>query len=344
MPSHKLTSPEAIKLSTAVLVGYGAAPADAKVVSEHLVDADNSGLPSHGLIRLPQYVDEVLAGQIDPAAVPQTRETANGQFDIDALRCFGQVAAQLAVDHGIRLAKQRGLALVTVRQSGHVGRIGAYAERLGSAGFVSLIFCSGPRSGHRVAPFGGRDGRLATNPIAFSVPTSGQPIVGDFSTAASPEGRIRSLRNLGLEAPPGTLLDADGHATVDPNALYATPPGAILPFGSERLGHRGYALALLVEAMATLLTGDETADGRRAGNNLALIVLDVDPGYQERADHMAEYVLASRPRGEVPVMLPGQVEQLRRAEASEVIIDGPTWAAIVERAERVGVPVPPTGG
>ena len=66
--------------------------------------------------------------------------------------------------------------------------------------------------------------------------------------------------------------------------------------------------------------------------------------YPERADHMAEYVLASRPRGEVPVMLPGQVEQLRRAEASEVIIDGPTWAAIVERAERVGVPVPPTDG
>ncbi|HXW79595.1 MAG TPA: Ldh family oxidoreductase, partial [Acidimicrobiales bacterium] len=237
MPGQSLTPSEAANFTAALLVGYGAAPGDAQVVADHLVEAETSGLPSHGLIRVPQYVDEILSGAIDPRAVPGTRKTNTGRVEIDALRCFGQVAAELAVQHSARLAKEQGLALVTVRQSGHAGRIGAYAEHLGGAGFLALIYCSGPRSGHRVAPFGGRDGRLATNPVAFAIPTSDQPIVGDFSTAASPEGRIRSRRNQGLDAPPDTLLDAEGVETIDPNALYSSPPGAIMPFGGERLGH-----------------------------------------------------------------------------------------------------------
>jgi hydroxycarboxylate dehydrogenase B len=340
VPGQSLTPAEAAQFSGELLRGYGATPADARVVAEHLVEAETSGLPSHGLIRVPQYVDEILSGAIDPGAVPETRTTIGGRVDIDARRCFGQVAAELAVQHGARLAKERGLALVTVRQSGHAGRIGAYAEHLGEGGFLALIYCSGPRTGHRVAPFGGRDGRLATNPVAFAIPTSGQPIVGDFSTAASPEGRIRSLRNRGLDAPPDTLLDAEGMETLDPNSLYGNPPGAIMPFGGERLGHRGYALALLVEAMATLLTGDETADDSRAGNNLAFVVVEVDPEYRRRADRMSEYVLSSRPRGEAPVMLPGSIERERRRQMDHVVIDSVTWAAMVERAQRAGVAVP----
>jgi hydroxycarboxylate dehydrogenase B len=342
VPSQALAPSEAVNFSAALLVGYGAAPIDARVVADHLVEAETSGLPSHGLIRVPQYVDEIVAGAIDPAAIPQIRETSGGRLDIDARRCFGQVAGELAVQHGARLAKERGLALVTVRQSGHAGRIGAYAEHLGRAGFLALIYCSSPRSGHRVAPFGGRDGRLSTNPVAFSIPTSDQPIVGDFSTAASPEGRIRSLRNRGLDAPPDTLLDADGMGTIDPNALYQNPPGAIMPFGGERLGHRGFALGLLVEAMATLLTGDETADGSRAGNNLAFVVLEVDPEFTLRADRMCEYVVSSRPRGEGPVLLPGFIESDRRRQASEVVIDAVTWAAMLEQAQRAGIAVPGT--
>jgi hydroxycarboxylate dehydrogenase B len=338
--ARKLTASEATQLSTAVLMGYGASLADAAVVADHLVDAERSGLPSHGLIRVPQYVDEILVGQIDPCAVPQTREAGNGRLDIDARRCFGQVAGELAVNSGLRLARENGIALVTVRQSGHAGRIGAYAERLGGAGFLSMIFCSGPRSGHRVVPFGGRDARLATNPVAFSVPTSSRPIVGDFSTAASPEGRIRSLRNRRMEVPPDTLVDAEGRPTVDPNVLYEEPPGAIMPLGGERLGHRGFALGLLVEALATLLTGDATEDSARVGNNLAFVVVDVDTEFRARADHMAEYVLTSRPRGQAPVMLPGDTEQLHRDATGEILIDGTTWAEIVERAQKVGVSVP----
>ncbi|HXW80869.1 MAG TPA: hypothetical protein VEJ84_15310, partial [Acidimicrobiales bacterium] len=99
-------------------------------------------------------------------------------------------------------------------------------------------------------------------------------------------------------------------------------------------------LGLLVEAMATLLTGDETADGSRVGNNLAFVVIEVDPEFRLRADRMSEYVLSSRPRGEGPVLLPGSIERERRRQTSQVVIDSVTWAAMVEHAQRAGIEIP----
>ncbi len=336
MSEKRLSCSAASDVVVTLMLAYGASEANARAVAEHLVDAERVGLPSHGLLRVPQYVDEILAGEIDPVATP-SEQGAGARIDMDGRRCFGQVAGQVAVEHGIRLAQKNGVGLVTVRQCGHAGRIGAYAERFGKEGFFSVIFCSGPRSGHRVAPFNGREGRLATNPIAFSVPTEGHPIVGDFSTAAAPEGRIRLLRDLGLEAPPETLLDADGQPTTDPCALYGYPSGTIMPLGGERLGHRGFALGLLVEGLATVLVGDDTADPSRVGNNLAMLAVNVDPGFRTRADGMAGYVQSSATRGDNPVVLPGRLEQERRARTNEVVLGEPTWAAILERGRRVGV-------
>lgn len=333
----RLSPEQALQLGCDLLGAYGATTENARVVTEHLVDADRAGLPSHGLMRLPQYVDEILAGEIDPTAKPAPRRAGQAHLHLDARRCFGQVAGRLAVLGGIEAAKDHGIALVTVRQCGHAGRIGAYAEELGTAGCLSMVFCSGPRSGHRVAPFGGRDGRLATNPLAFSIPSSSDPIVGDFSTAASPEGRIRRLRNLGLSAPPETLLDAEGMPTNDPNVLYHSPPGTILPLGGELLGHRGFALGIFVEAMATLLGGDDTADGSRVGNNLAFIVISTSPEYRLGADRMTEYVLSSRSRGNATMKLPGQLEREHRDATTDILLDGTTWQATVERARRVGL-------
>lgn len=339
MARVRLTPKTALRLGYDLLAAYGSTPDNARVVAEHLVESERVGLPSHGVMRLPQYVDEILAHEIEPAAQPTSHSSGKVRLDLDGRRCFGQVAAKLAVINGIDVAKEHGMALVTVRQCGHAGRIGAYAEDLGTAGYLSIIFCSGPRSGHRVAPFGGRDGRLATNPMAFGIPTSSAPIVGDFSTAASPEGRIRNLKNLGLKAPPETLLDANGMPTVDPNVLYDKPPGTILPLGGEVLGHRGFALGLLVEAAATLLTGDATSDGSRVGNNLAMVVVSVDEAYRRRADDMGQYVLGSRPRESRTLKLPGQLEREHRGTNSEFTVDDTTWESIVVRARNVGVDV-----
>ena len=134
-------------------------------------------------------------------------------------------------------------------------------------------------------------------------------------------------------------MTRDGLPTVDPNVLYSTPTGTIMPFGGERLGHRGYALGLLVEAMATLAVGDEAPDPSRVGNNLAFVVVSVDVEFAHRADRMAEYVRSASPWDNAPVLLPGSTEQVRRSDNRDIAVPLATWQAIVARAKKVGVPL-----
>lgn len=323
-----------------VLVAYGALRMSAEVVADHLVESDLAGLPSHGMIRLPQYVGEILTGEIDPTAVPSVKSTSPARVDVIGHRCFGQVACLAAVERVGALARDQGVALASLRELGHAGRIGAYAEMLGRAGLLSILFCSGPRSGHRVAPFNGREGRLATNPLAFSIPTGSDPLVGDFSTSAAPEGRIRHLRNLEKPAPEETLLDAQGRESTDPNVLYTDPPGTIMPLGGRRLGHRGYALGVLVESFATLLAGDKSTDPTRVGNNLAIIAISPDGDFASRAEDLAAYLVDTPARDEQPVILPGLSEQKRQREVGTLEVEGSVWQAIMKHAQDRNVPLP----
>jgi LDH2 family malate/lactate/ureidoglycolate dehydrogenase len=224
---------------------------------------------------------------------------------------------------------------------GHTGRIGAYAEAIAAAGMVGVAVCSGPRTGHFVAPFGGLDGRLATNPIAYAYPSAdGAPVVADFSTSVAPEGVIRSLLHRGLKAPPGALRDAEGRPTDDPAALYATPRGAIQPLGGAT-GYRGTALGLLVDVLAALLAGDDADDPARTGSNLAMLAIATGDGFAGRAARMGRYLRASRPIDPArPVLLPGEREQHAAAAAGAIAVDGPTWAAIAAAAQASGIALP----
>jgi uncharacterized oxidoreductase len=335
-----------LKASTArrivvqVLEAYGSAPENAAVVADHLVTSDLSGVRSHGFIRLPQYVAEILNGETDPVARPVRRSAGPGRTELDAARSFGQVAGVEAADLAEAAAKATGLGLVTVHEAGHTGRIGAYAEQLGERGCLAVVVCSGARMGHRVAPFGGREARLATNPIAFGIPSSSDPIVGDFSTAVAPEGVIRVLRNLGMPAPDGTLLGPDGLPTTDPSVLYEDPPGTILPLGGMQLGHRGFGLGLLVEALATLLARDETDDEQRKGSNLAVLAISVDAEFASRTDRLIEYARSAEPIDPaVPVMLPGEREYRMRRQSQSVLVDQRTWDQVTTFAADRDVPL-----
>ncbi|HUZ70267.1 MAG TPA: Ldh family oxidoreductase [Candidatus Saccharimonadales bacterium] len=336
-----LAASSATDLVVCLLAAYGVPRSQAQSVANHLIEADLSGVPSHGILRLPQYVAQLGTGELVADAQPVVRGGGSECIDVDGFRCFGQVACETAVRELVKSMKHRTLGLATVKNAGHSGRLGAYAEALGREGLLSMLFCSGPkRLRHYVAPFNGREGRLATNPIAFSIPTGGQPIVGDFSTSATPEGRIRRLAHLDEPAPDDSIIDARGDVTSDPHALYASPPGAILPFGGEHQGHRGYALGLLVEAFATLLPGELTTDATRVGNNVAMIAVSPDVGFTDRANDLAAYILSTPPRrAEVSVLLPGALEYARRQEDDEIVIDDVTWEALVRLAQARGVPV-----
>jgi uncharacterized oxidoreductase len=349
-PDHqgqvRLREADALKFAAALLEAAGASSANAAMVAQHLIDSDKRGLPSHGLMRVPQYASEMGAGELDGKAVPAVARRDGTLTVIDGKYGPGQVAAERAVEEALRSAASHRVSIATVRHAGHAGRIGAYVERIAAAGHLGLAFCSGPRSGHRVAPFGGVEGRLATNPIAFAFPGDGASIVADFSTSAIPEGVVRRLRDLGEAAPEGALQSADGSPTTDPAALYTDPPGTILPLGGPRFGHKGFGLGLLVEAMTTVLFGEDPSDPGRVGNNLTILVVAGDDQTARSGRALAAYVRSSRPADpDRPVLLPGDPERIRLERTRYCVHrDRSTWCALRRLAESHGLALPELDG
>lgn len=331
---------EVRQLGTSLLVAAGASAADADTVVAHLLDADAMGLRSHGVMRVPQYLAEIEAGGLDPHGIPVVEYAKAGRASIDGAGTFGQVVGMRMAATAMDLARSTGIAMVSGRRMGHTGRVGAYPEWMATSGVIGIAVCTGSPSGHWVAPFGGREGRLATNPIAFAYPAGPDgPVVADFSTAATAEGVIRSLHHRGLQTPIGWLRDADGRPTTDPGSLYASPRGAIQPLGGD-LGYRGTALGLLVEVLATLLAGDAVDDSRRMGSDLAIIAIEPGARFEDLAVGLSDHVRSSptiEPTS--PVLMPGDREQAARVSAGmSVEIDPPTWAALVNAAARAGIP------
>jgi LDH2 family malate/lactate/ureidoglycolate dehydrogenase len=323
-----------------LFAAFGTPRDNAEIVVTHLVDSSLAGLHSHGVLRVPDYLDAVATGAVDAAAVPELVDDGPVAV-LDARRGFGQVAAA----HALAEVRQRvgggGTAVVALRKAGHLGRIGAYVEQLAHDGLVAVAFCSVPTRFHNVAWSGTRQGRLGTNPIAYAFPTNREPVVADFSTSAVPEGRIRFLRNQGLPAPAGLLRDANGDLATDPNVLYADPPGALQPLGSPDLGHKGSALGLLVEAMGTLLAG-ETSDDPDRDNNLTLFAFATPEGFASRASGLVDHIHRAVPiDADRPPMVPGEPEARARAAAQSVLVDPATWEAIAARAAAKDLTLPP---
>lgn len=315
-------------------------------VADHLVESSLRGMHSHGLIRVPQYLEEARNGAFDPAASPVVNLRHGARVTISGNRAFGQLGGMLAAKEGIRVASEFGCALVTATNLGHTGRIGAYAEAIGRAGKGSIWFASGTGvEGRRVAPFRGRDARLSTNPISYSLPTSTEPVVADFATSAGAEGVVRSLRNRGLQAPPGMLLDDQGRPTNDPNALYSEPAGTIALLGGEVYGHKGFALSLLVEAMSTLVGGLGFDDQMSPHNTIAAIAFEVDDDFRKRFESYISYLRSTGVADPTkPVLLPGDPERSARGSATSVYIDDATWKALQSWSSQLDVAMPPQVG
>ncbi|HZZ38134.1 MAG TPA: Ldh family oxidoreductase [Acidobacteriaceae bacterium] len=346
----RLSSLEAYNLTAEIFLRCGAPEEEARTVADHLVDANLCGVDSHGIIRIPQYVKDVQRGDILPGAeIRRERETPISAV-VDCGWTFGLAGAARAADVAIEKAQKNHIALVVTRRCNHAGRLGYYAERIARAGYWVLGFCSSPLHGHFVVPWGGKDGRLSTNPFAYSIPMPDRPpMVADFSTAQAPEGKIRLYRNRKQNLPEGWILDAHGQPSISPRDFYGPPQGGILPFGGA-LGYRGYSLGLLVELMGTILAGCSSTEDR-PGNGVAFILFDPslvadEDLLRKNLTELASYLKSSRPvRDGGEVLLPGEPEQRmrerRRAEGFEV--DPATWSAILEIAANLNVAVEQSG-
>jgi hydroxycarboxylate dehydrogenase B len=323
----------------AIFAAAGSEPREAGLIADHLVAANLAGHDSHGVGMLPAYIRNVGLGELKLNQRLSTALDTGGLILCDAARGAGQVMGHDAMALGIARARETGLCLVGLRDSHHIGRIGTYAEQAVAAGLVSLHFVN-VVSEPAVAPFGGRSARVGTNPIAIGIPRDGEPpIVVDFATSRWAVGKVRVANNKGEPVPPGTLLDAEGQPTLDASALFASPKGALLPFGE----HKGWCLSLAAELLGAALIGGPVqshpkADERIVNSMLTILIsperLGTAPAFQDSIGDFAAWVRD----GGGEVLLPGEPERARRAERQRdgIPVDPVTWAQIVEAAESVG--------
>jgi uncharacterized oxidoreductase len=350
---EKLVSTEDLrKICCSVLKASGASGHEAGVVADSLVESSLMGVDSHGIALIIQYVDELEKGIIKPGApVEIVKETAQSAL-VDCGFNFGPVGASKMVELCIDKTRNLPIACVMNQRSHHTGRIGAYVQRLAEKGLVGIAFGAASTKygkGASVAPWGGGQGRLGTNPLAYAVPTDGLPILFDVSTASIAKSRLSVLQKLGTPVPPGFILDRNGESTTDP-ASVLDGGGSILPFGGEQ-GHKGYGLALLCELLASGLAQDvnpaEDA-GTRYCNSLFLIAIDPNAfsgseSFRHETTRISEYVKSSRPvtTGR-PVLIPGEKEftvmEQRKKEGVPVPLE--IWNTIIEIAYRLGIQPP----
>jgi uncharacterized oxidoreductase len=304
------------------------------------------GHDSHGVIRIPEYLGFIAAGSIDVEAPITVQRTGPTTAIVDCHRGFGAVGAERAIREAIAIARTHGTACVITRRCNHVGRLGAWVQLAAEAGMLALATCSSPIHGHSVLPWGGRDGRLGTNPIAYAAPTGGLPIVADFSTSIAPEGKVRFYRNEGKTVPDGWIVDADGKATNDPNAFYGPPRGGILPLGGAA-GHKGFALGLLVEILGSVLAGFSSHDRTLFGNGVCFIVVDVSAccpldQFRRLMDESIAYIKSSPPAaGFHEILAPGELEFRARDQRQKegIPVDVATIEALEGHAARLGVAI-----
>ncbi|MCH2128006.1 MAG: Ldh family oxidoreductase [Pirellulaceae bacterium] len=329
----------------AIFQRAGAPEDSAKCVSEHLVAGDSSGHASHGLMRLQQYIEEVESGRVDPRARPEVSKRTPVTALIDGHQGFGQVTANYALDVALEMVAQNGLAAVAMHRTFHFGRMGDYPERAAEQGWIGLAWGNGMRKPPCVAPFGGRQAALGTNPFAAAIPRPhpAPPIVVDFATSMWAEGKVRVAQRLGKSVPNDTILDSDGNPSNDPNDFY--DGGCLLPLG----GHKGYGLSFICDVLAGMLTGSGTPcmPTYEGSNSLMLILLDPNcfrahDEFLSDLEVFCDVVGSVPPRDDSPaVKLPGEPENERRRQSAEgVFLDEPTWQYLVESGSTQSLALP----
>jgi uncharacterized oxidoreductase len=338
---------ELLRVANRLLRAIGATEAEARIVADHLVDANLAGHDSHGVVRIPQYHSHAVDGKLALNQTVDIERDAAATAVVNGNWTWGPVVAIRAAELAIAKARRCGLAAVGVRQCYHVGRVGAYAQRVAERGLIAKIWCNA-HGVARVAPWGGIDPRFGTNPVAVGLPTSDRPIVVDITTSVVAEGKIRLAHNQGKRIPDTWVLDANGNPTTNPGDLYAG--GSLLPFGGP-VGHKGYGLSIAVDVFGGILTRDGcgTMPGARPGNGLLFEVLDPQcflPGeeYFDRIEQFIRYIRSARTRpGVAEILLPGEPEYRTAAErrATGIPVDDETWRQVRSVAESLGIDIEP---
>ena len=329
----------------------GVPSGEAEVVGRSLVDANLCGHDSHGVIRVPQYIGFLREKRLFSGVGLDVLQESPAMLVADANWGLGQVQAYRALDRLREKAKIVGIAGGTLRRCGHIGRLGEYAEWAAARGLALFATVNSHGSGRRVAPPGGTEGRISTNPMCLGAPTPTHPLVLDFSTSACAEGKVRVAYQKGEAIPEGWIRNAAGEESTDPGDLYADPSGTILPFGGAQ-AYKGFGLGFMLDVFAGGLSGGECSRPDRPmpglGNAVCFVLWDVESfgglaHFLDAAGGLADYVRSTpRRTGVSDIVLPGDPERRSREHrlAQGIPIPDGTWKLLTKLADELKVPVP----
>ena len=310
-----LSIQDAETLIETALVAANTSRANAQSTARALVAAEVDGQAGHGFSRVASYSAQALSGKVDGHATPVARRTAPAMIHVDAADGFAFPAVDLAIAEVAALARETGIAAVTIARSHHCGQLAAHVERLAELGFVAIMVANTPKA---MAPWGGDTAVFGTNPIAFAAPRgTTPPLVIDRSLSHVARGKVMAAAKAGQDIPEGWAFDAEGNATTDATSALA---GTMAPMG----GAKGAALALMVEVLAATLTGANGSrdaasffdgDGPAPGVGQLIIAIRADAGL---GDGFAERMtaLATAIETQDGARLPGSSRHAEREKAA----------------------------
>ena len=351
-------APAMERLVGAIFKRAGCDAKEARRIAWRLTGANLRGHDSHGVLRARRYLEWMEAGKILPGRRIKVERETEVIAVIDGGYGFGQTVGEQTVDLGVEKARRHGVAVTALKNSGHLGRIGDWAERAAESDCASIHMVN-VRGSLIVAPFGAVERRGSTSPFCAGVPRTGEPpIIHDFATSVVAEGKAMVALHGGKPLPGDALVDADGSYTSDPRPLYgetpegSTPnphdgPGALTPFGL----HKGSGLNFFMEMFGGALTGSGTAaalgdaEKRRFCNGMLSIYMRVDAFHDDdwfarEVSAYVEYWKAARPaRPGEEVLVPGEKERMTMVERREhgLPLSEGAWEDILAAAEKVGM-------
>jgi len=310
----------------------GMADEHAQTIARALVWANLRGIDTHGVVRVPRYVEWARSGELNTRPAMRTRNDSSACVLLDADRAAGPIAMSHAASLAVEKARGAGIGMCLVRMTTHTAALGYYTQRIAHAGMAAIAFAA---SGPNMAYHGARAAGVSTAPLALAVPGEDGPIALDMASGVVSLGKLAQARRSAEALPPDVALDAEGKPTTDARA--ARLP---LPLG----GAKGAGLALLIECMTSLIVGNPllaevlegTPAGRKHSQNGAVIAVDIEcfielPRFRSEATRLARALKALPPQPGMEILLPG--ERGHRV-AAQRLVDGIPLPAPVEEELR----------
>ena len=349
MMARRYSHTTLIRVASSLLERSGLDPIAAETMSKILVEADLMGHTTHGLSLLPAYIDELSTGRMKRRGEPVVLSDHGSAVVWDGEYLSGILLTDRAVHEALERSDEYPVVTYAIRRAHHIACLAAYMPAITDRDRLGILAASDPNA-RMVAPFGARMPLYSPNPIAAGIPAGSEgPIIIDLSTSVVAAGVVNEHKTSGTPLPGKWLLDADGEPTDDPSALSISGRGSILPLGGMDVGYKGYALALLIEAITSGLAGFGRAEQpSKWGASVFLQIINPASfsGFEEFRREMrwlANACRESEPRaGYRQVRVPGDRALALRREQLErgVLISDDVMNRVRDRCRSAGIAVP----